>query len=122
MGTEGEASSGASSTPSSLAFTFYVPAKHLEVVEGGGGSLRLHLCQVRLVTIATVSFFVGRQRALRYALGADYRGCIFKRVHSLRCARIIDVRKQHVLYKFSTKKLDAGRSFHQQLSDAASSF
>ncbi|CAN0530584.1 unnamed protein product, partial [Ectocarpus sp. 12 AP-2014] len=45
VGTQGEASSGASSTPSSLAFTFYVPAKHLEAVDGGGGSLRLHLCQ-----------------------------------------------------------------------------
>ncbi|CAN0411731.1 unnamed protein product, partial [Ectocarpus sp. 8 AP-2014] len=45
VGAQGEASSGASSTPSSLAFTFYVPAKHLETVDGGGGSLRLHLCQ-----------------------------------------------------------------------------
>ncbi|CAM9650481.1 unnamed protein product [Ectocarpus sp. 12 AP-2014] len=45
VGTQGEASSGASPTPSSLAFTFYVPAKHLEAVDGGGGSLRLHLCQ-----------------------------------------------------------------------------
>lgn len=60
MGTQGEASSGAPSTPSSLAFTFYVPAKHLEVVDGGGGSLRLHLCQVRFVTVIAVWFSLCR--------------------------------------------------------------